>query len=138
MSNKPYLPFMEFGPVSTQNRNTCGDYNLEQKQNKNNVQWLLNENGSGGKAYTPAFTAGGTVPPSRMSADQLSKNPVEIESWLLNLDQRLGSCQEDRAKFCPKLNYLPTLSFYDRPKQVIMPDPLIIQTNERAFPVPKK
>jgi hypothetical protein len=38
MSNKPYLPYMEFGPVSTSNRNTPSDYCLEQKQNKDNQE----------------------------------------------------------------------------------------------------
>ena len=55
MSNKPYLPFMESGPSSTSNRNTAGDYNLEQRQNKNNIDWRLNPNGSSGMAYTPAM-----------------------------------------------------------------------------------
>ena len=34
MSDKPYLPYMKFGPISTQNLNTPSDYCLEQKKNK--------------------------------------------------------------------------------------------------------
>ena len=138
MSNKPYLPFMEFGPMSTQNRNMPAEYCLEQQKNRTVLDWRLNPHGSGGKAYTPAITSGGTVPPSRIWRDQLSENPIEIESWLFSMDQKLGDCPSKRQKFCPKLNYLPTLHFYDKPKDVIMPTPLKIPLNERAYPVPQK
>jgi hypothetical protein len=138
MSNKPYLPFMEFGPVSTSNKNSDRDYNLEQKKNKDTVEWRLNPHGSGGMAYTPAISNAGTVPPSRIWRDQLSHNPIDTESWLMNLDQKLGDCPGRRAKFCPKFKYLPMLSFFDRPSDVIMPEPLEVKLNERAFPVPQK
>jgi len=137
MSNKPYLPYMEFGPISTSNRNTASDYCLEQNKNKDTVDWRLNPYGSGGMAYTPAISNAGTVPPSRIWRDQLSSNPIDTESWLLNLDQRLGSCPDQRAKFCPKFKYLPMLSFFERPKEVIMPKSLEVNLNERAFPVPQ-
>lgn len=138
MSNKPYLPYMEFGPISTSNRNTTSDYCLEQKKNKDTVDWRLNPYGSGGMAYTPAISNAGTVPPSRIWRDQLSNNPIDTESWLFNMDQRLGSCPDQRAKFCPKFKYLPMLSFFEKPKEVIMPEPLHVNCNERAFPVPQK
>ena len=137
-SNKPYLPFMEFGPISTSNKNTDSDYCLEQKQNKDKLQWKLNPYGSGGMAYTPAISNSGTVPPSRIWRDQLSENPIDTESWLLNLDQRLGDDPDKRAKFCPKMKFLPMLSFFERPNEVIMPEPLEVKWNERAFPVPQK
>ena len=138
MSDTPYLPYMKFGPISTQNRNTPSDYCLEQQKNKQNLQWRLNPYGSGGMAVKPAFTEAGSVPPSRIWRDQLSNNPIDTENWLMNLDQRLGDCESKRAKFCPKFKYLPMLSFYDRPKDVIMPQPLEMRWNERAYPVPKK
>ena len=56
----------------------------------------------------------------------------------MNLDQKLGDCPDKRAKFCPKLKYLPMLSFYERPKEVIMPEPVKVNLNERAHPVPRK
>lgn len=138
MSDTPYLPYMKFGPISTQNRNTPSDYCLEQQQNKQNLQWRLNPYGSGGIVYQPAMAEAGNAPPSRIWRDQLSNNPIDTESWLMNLDQRLGDCESNRAKFCPKFKYLPMLSFYDRPKDVIMPQPLEMRWNERAYPVPKK
>jgi len=129
---------MEFGPVSTSNRNTESDYCLEQKKNKDTVGWRLNPHGSGGMAVTPAISNAGTVPPSRIWRDQLSHNPIDTESWLMNLDQRLGQQEKDRAKFCPKFKYLPMLSFFDRSSEVIMPEPLEVKWNERAFPVGRK
>jgi len=129
---------MESGPSSTSNRNTAGDYNLEQRQNKNNIDWRLNPNGSSGMAYTPAITNAGSVPPSRIGRDQLSYNPIDTESWLFKLDQRLGDCPDSRVNFCPKFKHLPMLSFYERPEKVIMPEPLEIKLNERAFPVGNK
>ena len=47
-NNKPYLPFMEFGAISTSNKNTPSDYCLEQKENKENLEWRLNPHGAGG------------------------------------------------------------------------------------------
>lgn len=138
MSNKPYLPYMEFGPVSTSNRNTPSDYCLEQKQNKDNQEWRLNPHGSGGMAFTPAISNAGTVPPSRIWRDQLSHNPIDTESWMFNIDKKLGQCEGERKKFCPQFKYLPMLSFFEHPKEVIMPEPLEVRWNERAFPVPQK
>jgi hypothetical protein len=138
MSDRPFLPYMKFGPISTQNINTPSDYCLEQKKNKQTVNWNLNPYGAGGMAVTPAFTEAGSVPPSRIWRDQLSGNPIDTESWLMNLDQRLGDCPEKRTKFCPKMKYLPMLSFYERPKNVIMPEPLVVKWNERPHPVAKK
>jgi hypothetical protein len=138
MSNKPYLPYMEFGPISTCNRNTPSDYCLEQKQNKDNLDWRLNPHGSGGMAYTPAITNAGTVPPSRIWREQLSDNATDTESWLFNIDKRLGQCEDQRKKFCPKMKFLPMLSFFERNNEVIMPEPLEVRWNERAFPVPQK
>ena len=136
--SKPYLPYMEFGSVSTSNKNSKRDYNLEQEKNKNTVEWRLNPNGAGGMAYTPAFSNAGTVPPSRIWRDQLSHNPSDTESWLLKLDQKLGDCPTERTKFCPKFKHLPMLSFFERDKEIIMPEPLEVNWNERAFPVPRK
>ena len=138
MSDRPFLPYMKFGPISTQNINTPSDYCLEQKKNKQTVNWNLNPYGAGGMAVTPAFTEAGSVPPSRIWRDQLSGNPIDTESWLMNLDQRLGQQEKDRAKFCPKFKYLPMLSFFNRPNEVIMPEPLEVKWNERAFPVGRK
>lgn len=138
MSNKPYLPFMEYGPISTCNKNTPGNYCLEQKENKDNMEWRLNPYGSGGMAYTPAITNAGTVPPSRIWREQLSDNATDTESWLFNIDKRLGQCEDQRKKFCPKMKFLPMLSFFQHPKEVIMPEPLEVRLNERAFPVPQK
>ena len=137
-NNKPYLPFMEFGAISTSNKNTPSDYCLEQKENKENLEWRLNPHGAGGMPYTAAITNAGTVPPSRIWRDQLSENPIDTESWLMNLDHRLGDCHDKRAKFCPKFKYLPMLSFFERPTDVIMPEPLEVRWDERAFPVPQK
>ena len=137
MSN-PYLPFMEFGAVSTSNKNSQRDYNLEQKKNSDTVGWRLNPNGSAGMAYTPAFSEAGTVPPNRICRDQLSHNPIDTESWLFKLDQKPGDCPTDRTNFCPKFKYLPMLSFFEREKHVIMPEPLEVKWNERAFPVSRK
>ena len=111
---------MQFGPVSTSNRNTPSDYCLEQKENKDTLQWRLNPYGSGGMAYTPAITNAGTVPPSRIWRDQLSSNPIDTESWLMNLDQRLGDNPDNRAKFWPQFKYLPMLSFFERLRRVVM------------------
>ena len=76
--------------------------------------------------------------PKRIWREQLSDNATDTESWLFNIDKRLGQCEDQRKKFCPKMKFLPMLSLFEHPKEVIMPEPLEVRLNERAFPVPQK
>lgn len=119
--------------ASTRNKNTRSDYCLEQNYYQNQKKYNLYLNSQYGVPFHPAFSNAGFAPPSRVWRDQLSHNPVEIESALLGINST--NLVNPSQKVVPQLKSLPFVNFFERP-QVIMPDPLIIQKEQRIFPLP--
>jgi len=118
--------------ASTQNKNTPNDYCLQQRQFALANKYSLYENGQQGKAYNSAIPCVGYMP-SHMPRDILSKNSVDIESFLHGTNST--NLVNPQGPITPKLTTLPTLSFFDR-IPVIMPKPLVIENNQRPFPIP--
>lgn len=115
--------------ASTRNNNTPGNYCLQQ----NSYAQSLARNSYVGAAK-PAQSA---IPcfgitPSHMPASVLSQNPVDIESSL----RGTGSVNlvDPQPKITPELNQLPGVAFFTT-TPVFMPKPLVIEGNQRPFPV---
>ena len=117
--------------TSTSNKNTQGDYSLQQRGFELNHNYNTYANSQAGMAYNPGIPCGGSAPASHMGRDQLSYNPIEIESALFGI----GSTNLVKAQtpVYPNLKQLPVTSFFPREK-VIMPDPLVIEKGQRAAP----
>ena len=117
--------------TSTSNKNTQGDYCLQQRGFELNRNYNTYANSQAGMAYNPGIPCGGSAPASHMGRDQLSYNPIEIESALFGI----GSTNLVKAQtpVYPNLKQLPATSFFPREK-VIMPDPLVIEKGQRAAP----
>ena len=111
--------------TSTRNRNTASDYNLEQLQNTNHLENNLYINY--GRPSTECFPE--LYNPSKLSRDALANNPIDIESTL----RGIGS--SNMVKPCtqtnPSLRNLDFKPFFDRPKAVVMPYPLVFENNQR-------
>ena len=73
-------------------------------------------NGPNGHAYDPALPALYRI--SHMPADNLSNNPIDIESSLFGIGS--NNLVNPAPKVVPSLKSLPTVSFFDRQK-VILP-----------------
>lgn len=118
---------------STRNKNTPENYYLEQRDYSlvDNYRHFINS--SYGNAYSNAIPCLGIIP-SHMPIDTLSYNSIEIESYL----KGIGSTNlvKKQAHINPKLKYIPVISYFDR-IPLIMPEPLVIETTQRPFPVPQ-
>jgi hypothetical protein len=117
---------------STRNKNTPENYCLEQRDNGLANYYTHYANSSYGNAYQNSIPCLG-ITPSHMPRDTLSYNPVEIESYLkgigsTNLVNKLEPVN-------PQLKSVPMLSYFDR-IDLIMPEPLVIETTQRPFPLP--
>ena len=118
--------------MNTRNRNTESDYKLERGVNQNLQQHNLYIHSSAGRPTSECMPSV-CYTPSHMSRDALSNNSVDIESALYGI----GST--NLVKPCepvtPQIRNLELKDWFDRPKEVIMPYPLVLNNNERPFPV---
>jgi hypothetical protein len=118
--------------ASTQNKNTPSNYCIQQKQFGLANKYSLYENGQQGQAYTPAFPCIGYMP-NHMPRNTFSNNSVDIESSLRGTNST--NLVNPQGPVVPELKTVPMRSFFDR-IPVIMPKPLVIENNQRPFPVP--
>lgn len=119
--------------ASTRNKNTKEDYNLQQKSYFLSNNYNLYENSSSGPAYNTSIPELGYTP-SKMSKDVFSSNSTDIESELrgigtTNLVNEYKKVIPDykTLRFKPYFRYIP----------LIMPKPLVIENDQRPYPIPK-
>tara|TARA_Y100000994_G_C15450702_1_gene342477 strand:+ start:139 stop:495 length:357 start_codon:yes stop_codon:yes gene_type:complete len=117
--------------ASTRNNNTPGNYYLQQKSYQESQGYLTYENSQYGHAYNPAIPCVGYTP-SHMPRNTLSTNPVEIESALFGINST--NLVNPQPEVVPKLKKIPEVAFFDR-SALIMPKPLVIENNQRPFPI---
>ena len=119
--------------ASTRNNNTPGNYCLQQRAYSLAVNYDLYKNSQYGHACTPAIPAVGYTP-SHMPRDTLSTNPVEIESALFGINSTNLVTTTPSVK--PNLQTVPEIEYFTR-IPMIMPNPLVIESNQRPFPIPE-
>lgn len=116
--------------ASTRNKNTKGDYNLEQQNNTLINNWNSYSNSSYGIPYDTAIPTVGYIP-SHMSRNSFSHNPIDIESELLGINS--SNLVTKPTKCNPQFKKVPYKSFFDR-LPIIMPKPLVIIDKQRPLP----
>lgn len=117
--------------TSTRNINSRGDYSLEQDYyglGRNYINYL---HSAQGLAYKPTIPEIG-ITPSHMSRETLSNNPIDIESMLRGIGSTNLVVPQKPIK--PDLKEVPTSKFFDR-LIVHMPKPLVIEKNQRPYPI---
>jgi hypothetical protein len=119
--------------TSTRNNNQCGDYNLQQKSYSLARQYTSYKYSQYGQAYKDAIPCVG-ITPSHMPRNTLSRNPVEIESALFGINST--NLVDPQPPTVPDLKSVPEIPFFDR-IPLIMPNQLVIERNQRPFPVPQ-
>ena len=117
--------------ASTRNINTMGNYNLEQRQYKENQKYNLYANSQHGEAYHTRLPGNG-MNPAQIPADKLSHNAVQIESFLFGINST--NLVQPEPPLVPQLKSVETVDIYKSPR-TIMPLPLVIEKN-RPFPAP--
>jgi hypothetical protein len=114
--------------ASTRNKNTPGNYNLEQRDHLLSASYKLYANSSNGAAYNTQL-AGNGLNPGQIPGNQLSRNTADIESFLfgINSTNLVGQSFNPR----PELISLSSIHIFDKPNTV-MPLPLYLDKNQRS------
>lgn len=115
--------------ASTRNINTSLNYNLQQKEYKHSERYTLYPNSQYGQAYYTNL-AGNGVNPGQLPRESLSRNPVEIESFLFGINST--NLVNPAPPLTPELNCLQPVNFFQR-EPVYIPEPLTMEKNQRPF-----
>lgn len=71
--------------ASTRNKNTIGNYNLQQRQYRDMERYELYPNSQYGTAYDTKLLSNG-INPGQIPWNQLSENAVQVESFLFGIN----------------------------------------------------
>ena len=119
--------------ASTKNKNTAPNYCIQQRQFRDNINHIMYENSQNGRAYLNSLPCLG-FNPTYMSRESFSDNSVDIESQLFGINSTNLAFPQDPIK--PELKKLPEVSYFNR-IPLIMPTPLVVERNQRPFPIPQ-
>lgn len=118
--------------ASTRNKNTMGNYNLEQRQYQQFGDYTLYPNSQYGAAYNTRLPGNGLLP-AQIPWNKLSHNAADTESFLLGINST--NLVNPAPCFVPEIAKLEQTNIYEK-GSVFMPEPLVIENNQRPFPVP--
>ena len=118
--------------ASTRNINTPGNYNLEQRQFKQSETYTLYPNSQYGAAYNTRLPGNGLLP-AQIPWNKMSYNAPDIESFLLGINST--NLVNPAPCFVPELAKLDSTNIYEK-GPIFIPEPLVIEKNQRPFPVP--
>ena len=118
--------------ASTRNKNTPGNYCLDQRQNIQSELWQLYTNGANGCPYDTKL-AGNGLNPGQLCYNSLSHNPSDIESFLFGINST--NLVNPSPPLTPNLKCLQSVNIYNKP-DIIMPVPLVVPKNQRPYPIP--
>ena len=118
--------------ASTRNRNTQGNYNLEQKEFKQTESYTLYPNSQYGSAYNTRLPGNGLMP-AQIPWNKLSYNAADTESFLFGINST--NLVAPAPCFVPEITKLASTNIYEK-GPTFVPEPLVIEKNQRPFPVP--
>ena len=128
--------------ASTRNKNTECNYRLEMRQYQENETYTLYAHSSHGAACDTRW-AGNGLNPGQIPVNQLSKNGVDLESFLFGIGSTnlVDMANPSLVNPCctksitPELRTLKQCNVYDS-RQVVVPKPMIHNPYERPFSIP--
>lgn len=118
--------------ASTRNKNTAGDYSLEQRQYRQFEQYTLYPNSQYGAAYNTRLPGNGLLG-GQVPWNKLSYNAADTESFLLGINST--NLVNPAPCFVPEIVHLDSVNLFNK-EATYMPEPLVIEKNQRPFPVP--
>jgi hypothetical protein len=118
--------------ASTRNRNTPGNYCLEQRQYQNSSNYTLYPNSQYGAAYNTRLAGNGLLP-GQIPWNKLSYNAADTESFLFGINST--NLVNPAPCFVPEPVKLNSANIFDKDATLI-PEPLVIEKNQRPFPIP--
>ena len=118
--------------ASTRNRNTPGNYCLEQREYLHSENYTLYPNSQYGAAYNTRLPGVGLLP-AQIPWNKLSHNAADTESFLFGINST--NLVNPAPCFTPEIAKLQSANIYEKGVTFI-PEPLVIEKNQRPFPVP--
>lgn len=118
--------------ASTRDRNQPGDYRCEQKSKQLVSDYFMYENSQYGKPMQSMFPGDGLLT-GRMVPTELSRNSCDIESFLYGIGT--SNLETPFERPIAEIRSLKSLNVIDR-LPVVLPDPLVIEPNQRPRPLP--
>lgn len=117
--------------ASTRNKNTPINYKLQQNQFKNSEGYTTYQYSQYGQAYNTRLPGNG-LNPAQIPGNQMSYNSTNIESFLFGINST--NLVDPAPVFVPELKQLGTANIFET-GPVYMPEPLVIEKNQRPFPI---
>jgi hypothetical protein len=117
--------------ASTRNKNTFGNYNLNQREQSNMNKYLLYKNSSRGIAYNTQLPGNG-LNPGQIPSNQLSNNSVNTESFLFGINST-NLVKPITQPFIPEQKILTSANIFEKPDAILIPEPLVIDKYQRPF-----
>jgi hypothetical protein len=118
--------------ASTRNRNTPGNYCLEQRQFAQSSNYTLYANSQCGAAYNTQLPGNGLLP-AQIPWNKLSYNAADTESFLFGINST--NLVNPAPCFVPEIAKLQSANIYKK-GPIYIPEPLVIEKNQRPFPIP--
>ena len=113
--------------ASTRNKNTSGNYSLEQRDFKGFENYTLYPNSQYGTAYNTQL-AGNGLNPAQIPWNQMSTNAPDIESFLFGINST--NLVNPAPVFEPQLTTLQPINLYEK-TPIFIPEPLVVEKNQR-------
>ena len=119
--------------ASTRPKNLPAEYRDPQQSLDHARNYIAYSHGAAGSPINPAFPTIGPTP-SHFGWNNLSYNPVEIESslWGINANNLVSP----QPPIEPRLKNIKFAKFFD-PPPLIMPKPIVPSPPQRPFVVPQ-
>lgn len=115
--------------ASTRNKNTPGDYALEQWSKNRQFQTKVYTHGAQGKSQVQMYAGNGLIN-GRIHARDLAKNDCDIESFLFGIGST--NLVNPLPPVKPDINVLQSLNVVDK-KPMIIPENLIVEPDQRPL-----
>ena len=115
--------------ASTRNKNTKGNYCLEQRSYEESRQYTTYKYSSHGEAYTTSLPGNGLLP-AQIPWNQLSNNAPDIESYLYGISST--NLVEPTPIIKPELKNLQSANIYEK-GPILMPEHLVIEKGQRPM-----
>ena len=115
--------------ASTRNKNTRGNYCLEQFSYAEARQYTTYKNSSHGEAYVTNLPGNGLLP-AQIPWNKLSHNAPDIESFLYGVGST--NLVNPVTTFTPELKTLNSSHIYEK-GPIYIPEPLVIEKDQRPL-----
>lgn len=117
--------------AGTRNKNTRGNYCLEQQSNRLSEQWVLYAHSAQGNPMQTQFAGRGLIQ-GAIPANRLSTNTIDIDSFLKGIGSNDLTKPEPTEPFHPQILAIDSAHLRPEPK-IVMPAPWIVEPGQRPF-----